>query len=762
MVISLKNNNYLKVEKDWKNLKKVKNKDRTEELCDLAFSQNYEAIEFIPNRLKYKYSREVMSNDWNLYRYCDLDSLNLDDWKKIIFSFDKEKFDSKSSRKVNRLILRLLDRYSDDNELNKEIEKYSNFEVTEKKYEDNHFIVIKRDNAFDKKIKYTFTSFEEFYNFLDGNLENADIYDYDFKGINLKNYDLKNIPIKSEILIKNNMYDDSFYKNIINPLCSIKKKVLNNNESKDVILHENEIQMYKYNEFACPIYYISDIHLDEKLLKKFKNNCTEIEVRYYIKKIVNKMFNSMLKGFYNNYLMIAGDVSSSFTLSKIFYEELSSRIIRGKFFNDKIIVVLGNHELWDSDQVFNSNYYKIVDGYRKMLEDLGIILLHNDLATFTPSLNIIKEEQLKSISKQDLIKKCSESIVNIFGGLGFSGFNPSFNASQHIYLSAIPDLEKDKELTSNFFDIYKKIKTILYKNKMIVLTHTPKSDWATDDYNPNWIYISGHTHVNYYEKNQYRQIYSDNQVGYYNEIVYLKRIDYTTKCNIYINYEDGIYELDSSEYCHFYFKLGYHISCNLKYTIYLLKKDDLYMFVTKNEKGNLFIMNGGMKNRLSNNDINYYYENMSNYSNLLKNSTNSYYEYINKISNYIKSIGGYGTVHGAIVDIDFYNHIYLNIYDGKITPYWAASVDYKIIYPNLKELLQNQCPKLLENINSTQSNELALYKNELIPNEGVFVEDTRMYKESRIIRRIQYLIDDNIIRVWNDNLINNDDIKLLD
>ena len=104
----------------------------------------------------------------------------------------------------------------------------------------------------------------------------------------------------------------------------------------------------------------------------------------------------------------------------------------------------------------------------------------------------------------------------------------------------------------------------------------------------------------------------------------------------------------------------------------------------------------------------------------------------------------------------------MNIYDGKITPYWAASIDYKIIYPNLKELLQNQCPKLLENINSTQSNELALYKNELIPNEGVFVEDTRMYKESRIIRRIQYLIDDNIIRVWNDDFINNDDIKLLD
>ena len=36
-----------------------------------------------------------------------------------------------------------------------------------------------------------------------------------------------------------------------------------------------------------------------------------------------------------------------------------------------------------------------------------------------------------------------------------------------------------------------------------------------------------------------------------------------------------------------------------------------------------------------------------------------------------------------------------------------------------------------------------------------------MYKESRIMRKIQYFIDDNIIRLWNDNLLEDKDIRLL-
>lgn len=214
------------------------------------------------------------------------------------------------------------------------------------------------------------------------------------------------------------------------------------------------------------------------------------------------------------------------------------------------------------------------------------------------------------------------------------------------------------------------------------------------------------------------------------------------------------------QYLLFYRKMGYSISCKLQGEFYLLKKNDILMFVYKNDKSNLYIMNGGRQNRLNYKDIEYYFKNMDNYSIIIKEGTKSYYEYINQLSDYIKSIGGSGNVHGTIVDIDFYNHVYVNIYDGKITPYWAASMDYKIVYPSFQELLSNHCPKMLENMNSNK-NELVVMKNELIPSGGEFYEDTKIYRESRMMKKIQYLIDDNIIRVWNDNLLEEKEIKLL-
>ena len=87
-------------------------------------------------------------------------------------------------------------------------------------------------------------------------------------------------------------------------------------------------------------------------------------------------------------------------------------------------------------------------------------------------------------------------------------------------------------------------------------------------------------------------------------------------------------------------------------------------------------------------------------------------------------------------------------------------MDYKIVYPSFQELLSNHCPKMLENMNSNK-NELVVMKNELIPSGGEFYEDTKIYRESMIMKKIQYLIDDNIIRVWNDNLLEEKEIKLL-
>ena len=745
---------------DWNYLRKIKSKDISEHLCDIAFNKNIESIKYIPNRYKRKYSKDVIKNNWLLYNYCDTQDFTLEDWVEVMpyinITFSNL---NKSEQKIFEKIAADLINNFEDNTISSFLEKQFESEIIDKFYQDGYFIITKRLSTIYKRIKYKFSNFDDFYSFLDGDLTNSDIYEYNFDGIDLKKYNLDNVAINSTVLIKNGLYDDTFYNEAIKPLLSQSNELVKVENTNVPMLHENDVLPYQSGDFMrrISIYYISDIHIDNKIARKFKDHATEKEIEYYVKTIVDKMIDSMPSEVFGKFILIAGDVSSSFKISKIFYQKL---VERNRISSKKIICVLGNHELWNLDRASDNNVDSIVKLYKKMFDELEITFLQNELLVIGDDFEIITESEIESMTEDELKKRTLESQLTIFGGIGFSGYNPDFNASKLIYFDAVPTLEEDKKLTNKFNSLYTKLKDCLSNRKIIILTHHPKQDWSTDNYNSNWIYINGHTHKNVYEKNSDKQLYADNQVGYFNEDVRLKRIDYSLKCNIFNDYEDGIHLISLEQYLLFYRKMGYSISCKLQGEFYLLKKNDILMFVYKNDKGNLYIMNGGRQNRLNYKDIEYYFKNMDNYSIIIKEGTKSYYEYINQLSDYIKSIGGSGNVHGTIVDIDFYNHVYVNIYDGKITPYWAASMDYKIVYPSFQELLSNHCPKMLENMNSNK-NELVVMKNELIPSGGEFYEDTKIYRESRMMKKIQYLIDDNIIRVWNDNLLEEKEIKLL-
>jgi hypothetical protein len=148
---------------------------------------------------------------------------------------------------------------------------------------------------------------------------------------------------------------------------------------------------------------------------------------------------------------------------------------------------------------------------------------------------------------------------------------------------------------------------------------------------------------------------------------------------------------------------------------------------------------------------------MSFYSNKIKDSTKRFNNYMVELSNYIKSFGGYGTIHGCIIDIDFYNHVFVNPLDGKITPYFANSMTDKYVYENLPSLLKNECPLLYDNYQKTlenKANSLILFnKNEIESSTRIPVASTDMYKISRIIKGLQHTVDNNVVRIWNDTLL---------
>jgi calcineurin-like phosphoesterase family protein len=517
------------------------------------------------------------------------------------------------------------------------------------------------------------------------------------------------------------------------------------------------------------MYYISDIHLNHKLLKKFPLYATDLEVVTYIKQLIKKMINSATDRTNEDYLLIIGDISFNFEISVIFYTELA------KYWNDcrKIIVVLGNHELWDFNKRGTSRSQaftvdKIIEQYRNLFSRLGICFLQNDL--LLADGKIVSEEQLKSIAPDELKYVCQHNPAIILGGIGFSGLCQEINATQGIYRNAITSFEEDIKQTKRFASIYDKVKAVLGGDRIIILTHTPKENWSNEDYYSGWIYVSGHTHRNDYCCCAEKTVYSDNQVGYHSASIGLKHFWLSTVNDILRYYSDGIHVISRELYLDFNRSVGIFATYNRTGKIHMLKNKAVFCFIFEAPKtGKMSLLSGGAIKKLEHKDINYYFEKMVLYSDAIKRLLCGYNQALKAIASSIKKIGGAGTIHGCIVDIDFWNHIYVNPHDGTITPYYAESIVCKYVYQTVGELLSAQRKDLYYNYKKLLGEEnegIKLLEGEAQAenlDKTRLILDTYMYRPSRIMKSLQYLTEVNVIRVWNDRIFDiHSGVKLLE
>ena len=136
----------------------------------------------------------------------------------------------------------------------------------------------------------------------------------------------------------------------------------------------------------------------------------------------------------------------------------------------------------------------------------------------------------------------------------------------------------------------------------------------------------------------------------------------------------------------------------------MIKRSGFYMFVSVSPKNNLSVLHGGQLRKLSM-PLQYYYDRLSEYGNTVLSSFSRYWDALYAVSDSIKSITSKpedtkelltaqheheqcfnrllrrntssfdewfeakkpsfnGRVHGCIVDLDFYNHLFLNPFDG--------------------------------------------------------------------------------------------------
>lgn len=592
-----------------------------------------------------------------------------------------------------------------------------------------------------KNYNHKFNYFFDFVHFLKGDLSGADLLFCDGLQniIDFSDLNLTNARLKSNILDKIGVnYETSKYEEIS---CH---SIVKNNEIESVTALTTD-RLPWGDEQGHKVFYVSDLHLIHRL-KNIGYKSTD-DVVCIIQNIIDCLLNRVYS--WKGIILIGGDTSSDFSLFKLFIELLRKTLDETRV-KLQVVFTLGNHELWD---FAGFQLDEIVEKYKKVLTDNNMFLLQNNILLKDECNNIegISTDELLNLSKAELLNRVKCARLILFGGLGFAGKNEEFNANQFIYRQTINRQQEISE-SITFDELYKKVCEKLSDKRVIIFTHMPQKDWCSNDTQiKGFVYVSGHNHRNYfYDDGDYR-IYSDNQIGYNQVSCRLKFFYLDDDYDTFENYKDGIFELARDEYINFYRGKNIIMEFNRDFEkLYMLKKNGYYMFILQSANGNLNILNGGALKRLAYKDVSYYFENMDKVISHIKTPLDNFSNYQRQIADEIKAIGGSGNIHGAIIDIDFFNHVYVNPIDLTVTAYWASDIINKVIYADTPTLLQNNCPNLYLNylklIENKSDKAIALKSSTIVKAEQSYL-DTDIYRASGEIKKMQRL-SSNILSLW--------------
>lgn len=616
-----------------------------------------------------------------------------------------------------------------------------------KKYEEDEFVVdvdfIDDNNNVIYSITKKFKYFFDFVYFLKNDLSNSDLLFCDGLANIEKENDINfdNAHIRSNIMDELNIKYDISKKE--RKLYYSDETLSNEKNTKVQLYSKREITVSDFERYGSNriISYVSDIHLDFKI----KECKTLYDIEYTIKKIVRELLEEC-----SSILLIAGDVAANYNLYKLFVEELGA-YAKSKYI--KVFFTVGNHEICGFPSTSRDvKTYEIIETCYNLLRKNDMFLVYNNLYYFDDDgVNELKYNELQKMSLDEIKSKLRMTYLVITGGLGFPEYcekNNEDDSKKRVFS------QRDIIETKIFEDLYLKIVECIPEKNTIVLTHFPKINCKVNkDYIKNWVYVNGHTHRNYYYDDGECRIYADNQLGYENNKIFLKKFSIEYDYDLFSDYEDGIYEITRDEYNSFYRGKK---SITMTYTrsgyIYMLKKKGYYCFIKPNSSNGLSILNGGSLKALKYKDINYYYDNMDYQVMLHKKPLDMYSSYQEKVSIFVKKIGGSGRIHGCIVDIDFNNHIYVNPFDGTLSGYYAYDIIEKYVYKNIPSLLKARLPQLYLNyeklLQSKEENTLAIIaeSNDIVT-KPTFYDSTDIYNASREIKKMQRL-KSGILTTW--------------
>lgn len=527
------------------------------------------------------------------------------------------------------------------------------------------------------------------------------------------------------------------------------------------------------DDWTCShVYYISDIHLAHKVVKRFKEKATDEQIMRYIKKIAKDLVQKSLcqnttdcDCYSPDIIVFGGDISSCFELSEVFYSEFVKQwneIQRSSntSFNDcYIYAVLGNHEFWGFERAV-----ECFDAYRNLFNRLDICFLQNEITWFGKYRKPIDNTSSRYINN-----------ALIVGGVGFAGCNNTFNADTGIYKTALNRAQEITESTK-WMEIYDSALELAKKTNsvLIVLTHNPLSDWKSDGTaDIGCIYFSGHDHQNqlYHDENNNIHIFSNNQIGYHTLNIRFKEAYIYKRMNPFAGYRDGYHEITSCDYLRFcdYAKMNVRGSGLIdkqlkdnKTKFYVIKRCGYYGFFLISTKYSYICAGGRIKKIRKYTDIKQldadFLDMVQQYIKVLT----PYRNVQEQISNMVKSFGGEGTIHGCIIDIDFFDHILLNPSDGSITYYYSPMFGTVKTYSNLLSLLINHnnslAAKYQEQLKLEDTGLFLQCKIDIVSEMLKIDIKNSVYSISNRINQLQRLFDKKILRDWNDALLLSDNL----
>lgn len=282
------------------------------------------------------------------------------------------------------------------------------------------------------------------------------------------------------------------------------------------------------------------------------------------------------------------------------------------------------------------------------------------------------------------------------------------------------------------------------------------------------------------------KIKEDNEREEKKKKVNRKRRDISNQENIkfltdpFFRLDDGIHNVSREDYKRFY---GDKLTSFNKYSgqVILIKKDGYYMFFLKTDDKE-YMLEGGIRHNISH-PLTYYYDNLTVYAKRVEKIFSKYCETLSKLAKEVRSIGGDGKIHGAIVDIDYFNHIYVEPATGSLKYYYAQDAQSRTVYNNLSSLLKDPTTASLDTkethakiLKKFSKRKRGLLKNNAhigllvspqhltnlitenekyvgpIKEEGYHKE---MYYKNRIMNQVQYLYEHKVVRFWRDGVVEN-------